>query len=457
MQGRFKEEGASSACAGLEPMALLTSASDALDAFTRRHAPSQAEVFLAAERRLSLEYEAGTGTSVLNQGASMDATARVAWSTRQGLLSAPVDDAAGLSLLLDRAEQLASPGRAAVLPDLPAPASALPAGPAGLLPEAAARRMAHFIRTSVPRDSVVQAAVLSQSSTWRAVVRAGGMRSARAEWREELFVRCETPRGAVVDAVSFPPGAEDEAALVALRLRLAEAVEALTGPAEAVDRSLPLVLRPAVAAPLAAGLVWLLRGDIAAATPALGRAVGRKLFPSALSVVDDPSHPAGTRRVDLDDEGVPTAAVSLVEEGRLRGFLHSADTASRLGAPLNARGFRSSQGAPTPEAVNPFVVPGASLALPAHHTELVARVETFTTMPRPGTVTLVAGGWEVRDGRRVRRVAPVELELPVLETFRALRGVGADLAFFPTAEGCGTPTLVFPPLLAGGGGGQASR
>ncbi|WNZ63833.1 metallopeptidase TldD-related protein [Myxococcus sp. MxC21-1] len=211
-----------------------------------------------------------------------------------------------------------------------------------------------------------------------------------------------------------------------------------------------------MAAPLAAGLIWLLRGDVAAATPALARAVGRKVFPSVLSVVDDPNHPTGTRRVSMDDEGLSTDTLSLVDAGVLRGFLHASDTASRLGAPLNGRGFRTTLSPPTPEAVNPSLVPGEIAVLPAHYTELVARVETFTTMPRPGTVTVVAGGWEVRDGRRVRRIAPVELELPVLETFRALRGVGTDLTFFPTAEGCGTPTLVFPPLLSGVQGGQAA-
>jgi predicted Zn-dependent protease len=70
-------------------------------------------------------------------------------------------------------------------------------------------------------------------------------------------------------------------------------------------------------------------------------------------------------------------------------------------------------------------------------------------MPRPGVVSMIAGGWEVEQGRRVRRIEPLELSLPVLETFRTLRGVGSDLVFFPTAEGCGTPTLVFPPLPRG--------
>ncbi|NVJ07072.1 TldD/PmbA family protein [Myxococcus sp. AM001] len=487
-----EEDSGGAACAGLQPRDLLTSAGEALEAFKRHHAPAQAELFLAAERRLSLEYDAGTGRSIINQGETVDAMARVSWDARQGLLTATAGDAGALSLLLERTARQATPGRASPLPELPVqsepqrvsgppplqpepaarqaplgragPLPALPArsdspsvsGPPMLQPERAARRMKHFIDTAVPQGSVVQAALLTQVSMWRALVRASGERRARAEWREELFVRCETPRGAVVDAVAFPEAAEDDAVIAPLRHRLAEAVEALTGPAEPLDRGLPLVLRPAVAAPLAAGLLWLLRGDVAAATPALARAVGRKVFPSVLGVVDDPNHPTATRRVSMDDEGLSTDSLSLVEAGVLRGFLHASDTASRLGAPPNGRGFRIALSPPSPEAVNPFLVPGATAVLPADYTELVARVETFTTMPRPGTVTLVAGGWEVRDGRRVRRVAPVELELPVLETFRALRGVGTDLTFFPTAEGCGTPTLVFPPLLSGARGGQAA-
>ncbi|MFP2931798.1 metallopeptidase TldD-related protein, partial [Pyxidicoccus sp. 3LG] len=183
---------------------------------------------------------------------------------------------------------------------------------------------------------------------------------------------------------------------------------------------------------------------VAVATPALARAGGRKLFPSVLDVVDDPRHPRGTRWRDVDDEGVPAREQVLVREGRLLGFLHSASTSARLGGTGGGRGLRTASALLSPEGLNPYVAPRGTL-LPEHHTELVARVETFTTMPRPGTVTLVAAGWEVRAGQRVRRVAPVELDLPVLETFRALRGVGDDLTFFPTADGCGTPTLVLPP------------
>ncbi|WNZ63832.1 hypothetical protein QEG98_09120 [Myxococcus sp. MxC21-1] len=228
------------ACAGLQPREWLTSAGEALEAFTRHHAPSQAELFLAAERRLSFEYDAGTGRSIVNQGETLDAMARVSWDARQGMLTAPVGEAGALPLLLERTARQATSGRASPLPALPAQSdSPSVSSPPPLQPERAARRMKHFIETAVPPGSVVQAALLTQVSTWRALVRANGARRARTEWREELFVRCETPRGAVVDAVAFPETAADDTVIVPLRHRLAEAVDALTGPAESLDRDLP--------------------------------------------------------------------------------------------------------------------------------------------------------------------------------------------------------------------------
>ncbi|MBJ6764365.1 TldD/PmbA family protein [Myxococcaceae bacterium JPH2] len=330
------------------------------------------------------------------------------------------------------------------VPVSPADVSA-PHGPPRLHSEGLAERTARAVREVVPSGVVVQAAVLTQVSSWCALVREGRAHSLDSSLREDFFVRVETARGAVVDALSSVP-ATREANLPALRARLAEAVAALEGPAEAVDPSLPVVLRPAVAAPLVAGLAWLLRGDVVAATPALARAVGRKVFPSVLTVEDDPAHPLGTRSRATDDEGHPTSLLRLVDAGRLTGFVHSASTASRLGSAPNGRGLRAPGELPSPEALNLHIVPRGD-ALPSDYTELVARVETFTTMAKPGTVGLVAAGWEVRGGVRVRRLAPVELDLSVLETFRALRGVGADLTFFPTADGCGTPSLHFPPLL----------
>ncbi|PTL79245.1 metallopeptidase TldD-related protein [Vitiosangium sp. GDMCC 1.1324] len=432
--------------AAMAPRVLAGWARDALTAFSRRHDVSSSELFLTASRGLTLEYEARTGGLTFNRGDSLSAAARVWQGERSGHAVLPVGAPEDLERVLSLALVRMGPGSAA--PPVVAPGLDEDVPPP--LPELPAQRMQWLaellVHTVVPPGVVVQAVVLARTVSWRVLVRGDGTLRFGSDSREEAFVRCETSRGAIVDAVASPV-AEDWA-ITSLRERLAQAVEALEGPAEAVDPGLPLVLRPAVAAPLVAGLAWLLRGDVVASTPALSRAVGKKLFPSVLGVEDDPLHPLGAWRRGSDDEGVPTRRLRLVEEGRLQGFLHSAGTAARLGAEPNGRGLRFESSAPVPSALNLFIVPRGD-ALPERHTELVARVEMFTTMPRPGTVSLMAGGWEVHEGRRVRRIAPVELNLPVLETFRGLRGVGSDLTFFPTAEGCGTPTLILPPLLGG--------
>ncbi|QRN95004.1 TldD/PmbA family protein [Archangium violaceum] len=433
-------------CAGVDLRALAEAARVEVATFTRGQSSLEAELFLTASRRLSLEYEARTGDSTLARGESLWGAGRVWRGEESGFAALPVGGPEDLRRVLGAATRRLGVGSRA--PGLVSPPPAGPWPPE--LPELSAERMSRLAeqlaRTVVPPGVVVQAEVLAQSATWTALVRGEGIFQTGLSSREEAFVRCETSRGAVVDAVASPSG--DAWDLAALRARLTEAVEALEGPAEAVSPGLPLVLRPAVAAPLVAGLAWLLRGDVAASSPALARAVGKKAFPSVLSVEDGPLHPLGTQRRETDDEGLFARRVRLVDEGRLVGFLHSAATAARLGVEPNGRGLRSEASPPAPSPLNLFVVPRGD-ALPERYTELVARIETFTTMPRPGLVTLVAGGWEVEAGRRVRRINPVELSLPVLETFRALRGVGTDLAFFPTAEGCGTPTLVLPPLLSG--------
>jgi predicted Zn-dependent protease len=260
---------------------------------------------------------------------------------------------------------------------------------------------------------------------------------------QQALVRCETPNGALVDGVAAPR------LDVALELspateRLRTAREALLEPGAALDPSLPLVLRPPVAGPLVAGLAWALRGDVAASVPGLVRAVGKKIFPSALTVQDDPRHPAGTLHRHMDDEGGSAAPVTAIQAGQLLGFFHSRASAASLGVDGNGHALRAQKGEPSPGTFNLHLVPGHG-TLPEDRTELVARVETFTTMRQPGVVSLMAWGWEYRRGSRHRRVGPLELELPILSTFRQLQAVGPDLTFLPACDGCGTPTLILSP------------
>lgn len=407
-----------------------------------------AEVYVRVGRSLTIDLDPASGLLQENLGGGSHATVRV-WTTQGfGRAEGWWSQVEELEELLAAARASASPGGAppvqeeyeAIGGDGP-PAGALSA-------ERARARALQWARELEPLGTRIQALLVQQSLGWCGLFHSSGFTAHDWMAREQALVRCETPEGALVDGVAAPrlEGALDPSRATT---RLSTALEALRGERSALDPSLPLVLRPPVAGPLVSGLAWALRGDVAAAAPALTRAVGKKIFPSVLSVRDDPRHPEGTVLRAMDDEGRKAASVTSIESGRLLGFFHSHASAARLGAVSNGRAVRAEGGEPSPGTFNFHIVPG-SASMPADRTELTCRVETFTTMRQPGVVSLLAAGWEYRGGARHRHVGPLELELPVLATFRQLQGVGPDLSFLPTSDGCGTPTLILsPPIWLG--------
>jgi PmbA protein len=60
--------------------------------------------------------------------------------------------------------------------------------------------------------------------------------------------------------------------------------------------------------------------------------IGKQIASPLLSVCDDSLHPANVGAETFDGEGTPTRKVSLIENGVLSGFIHSAGTAKRMSA-----------------------------------------------------------------------------------------------------------------------------
>jgi len=60
--------------------------------------------------------------------------------------------------------------------------------------------------------------------------------------------------------------------------------------------------------------------------------LGKQIASPLLSVYDDALHPANIGAESFDGEGTPTRQISLIENGILKSFLHSAGTAKRLNA-----------------------------------------------------------------------------------------------------------------------------
>lgn len=401
-----------------------------------------AELWLSGGWRHSLRYESGERLWVEELGAEVKATARVWAGGRCGAASA-VARLGQLESLLAEAAQAARSGAEA--PPPPAWGGSFNAEDAAERePPDGARGRAWLEKLIAPLEAlgVLQAAVVGTTAGWTVLVDSRGGCALQLRPRTRGLVRIDTLAGALVDGVDvLSIGSPLEAEPVVERLtRAKDALCGDGGEGGGLEPGLPILMRPLVAAPLISGLAWMLRGDVALRS-GMSRAIGRKLFPGPFTVRDGTLSP-------VDDEGQPCSAVTLVQDGVLGQLLHSVESAAAAKVAPNGRGMRAEEGGPPhPGAFRLEVAPRGALP-ELDHNELCARIELFTTMPRPSLVTLTAGGWVVRGGRRIRRIRPVEWELPLLETFRKLTAVGPDGTILAGADGVACPSLLFDAGLS---------
>lgn len=419
-------------------------------ALTRCEPTQVAELFVHQDQALTIDYDPTSGRVHETSGQGLRAAARVWRDGRCGLASALVHTAEHLEAVLAEAAERSRLGQARALP-LRRDTTSPPSRPPGDLSSARAIERCTALSTSLglPANRV-QAVQLKQFNSYTIIANTLGGQVAYWMPSEQALIRAVLPRGLVVDAIA-EPYLDGRWHTEPLAQRVAEARAALGGVGVAADRRLPVVLRPAVASALVAGLGWLLRGDTVLVTPGLERGIGKKLFPAAITAADDPRQPEGMNWRTVDDEGQPCASLVLIERGYLRTFLHSTDSAERLGGAPNGRALRFRPAEqPLTWPLNFHLKPGTG-ELPDSYLELTTRLETQTLMPYPGTILLLVGGWEVRQGQRARRLEPFSLELLLLPTLRQVQAMGDDLLFVPMADGCGTPSLVLPPLEQLGG------
>lgn len=94
-------------------------------------------------------------------------------------------------------------------------------------------------------------------------------------------------------------------------------------------------------------------------TSAFSGRIGERVAASGVTVVDDGS--IGQRRgsLTIDDEGTPTQATTLIEDGILKGYLQDRLNARLMGVPATGNGRRESFAhAPMPRMTNTFMLGG---------------------------------------------------------------------------------------------------
>jgi PmbA protein len=147
-------------------------------------------------------------------------------------------------------------------------------------------------------------------------------------------------------AASAPPTAAELDALVeSITTRLERALTIVAPPGG--GRALPVIFTPAGLAAILLPLEHALSGKtvLQGSSPLAGK-LGATLFDERFSLTDDPLAPGRPGSRPLDDEGVPSTTLPLVERGVVRHFIYDLETAARAGARSTGHGHRGVFGKP---------------------------------------------------------------------------------------------------------------
>lgn len=223
------------------------------------------------------------------------------------------------------------------------------------------------------------------------------------------------------------------------------------------DGAVRLLLGPALAVQLLSALAGVLNGAaVTGSLSVLRDRIGRRIGSPAATLIDDGLPGAGPWGAAADAEGTPTRRNVLIEDGVLRGFLHTRATARACAQEANGGAVQRQLGGrvrPGPRGLSMrgSAGPDELRARLGDGLEAVAAVGPARVAGTRGEFTVPAVGWEVVGGDRRRPFGPVVIGCRLFAALRGIEGCGADLTHSAVLSGVAAPSL----LLAEGTAGSA--
>jgi len=316
------------------------------------------------------------------------------------------------------------------------------------------------LRAELPAARLLGIRLADGASEWRLASRPGPSGGIEAAGRgRAAFLRVEAAlaeRREVAAAVELAAGSARAFDPRSVARRLADRLAvAARGTAPDRDRG-ELVVAPAAGARLLAALAPLFVGGRGAELARRLEDRHGRLAGPAVTVIDDARLPGGALAAPADGEGLPTAAVVLVETGAYRRPLvpwrEAAEarrgrgrTALRPAACARRPGWRD---LPRPGPSHLYLAPDPETA-PGDLLAGVARGYYLLDADGPAAVDLAEGrlalpvvGFAVERGSATAPLAGAVLEGGIGGFLRSIDAVARDLAFFPLAGAMiGSPTL----------------
>ena len=130
-------------------------------------------------------------------------------------------------------------------------------------------------------------------------------------------------------------------------------------PRKVKSQSVPIVFDPRVSGGLIGHFASAISGAaIARGTSFLKSELGKPVFTSGISIIDDPHMIRGLRSKPFDGEGVKNGRMQLIEDGRLTTWLLDTASARQLGLTTTGRAARGTGGPPSPSTTNLYMEAG---------------------------------------------------------------------------------------------------
>ncbi|MEZ4869733.1 MAG: TldD/PmbA family protein [Caldilineaceae bacterium] len=184
--------------------------------------------------------------------------------------------------------------------------------------------------------------------------------------------------------------------------------------------------------------------------------LGQTVAADVVTLLDNGRLPGGLATRPFDDEGNPTSATRLIDEGVFQAVLYDEYTARKEG--VNSTGNASRAGHSSP----PGLAPSNFYIQPGHQSpaEVIAGVEkglyvvntmnTHSINPVNGDYSVSAQGFWIENGKITHAVNNVTIALPLDQLLKNVQSVGNDLSFLPFGGSIGSPTIRVDGVMIGG-------
>ena len=228
----------------------------------------------------------------------------------------------------------------------------------------------------------------------------------------------------------------------------AERAKAKLGARQPATVRAPVLLDPHVSASLISAVVPALHADEVVKEKSFfaGR-VGDLVASPQVTLIDNGILPKGFGSAPFDGEGVSQRETTLIEGGRLCGYLHSTYTAARMKTEPTGNAMRESYtGPPSIDTSNIYLAPSGvsrrDMLASVDSGIYIADVMGLHTMDTiTGDFSLGASGFEVKKGKIGAPLEKMAIAGNAIDLLQAVQGVADDLRFFPGGQGGATVLL----------------